>query len=339
VNNNKSAEPPFPVWKLVLLLIATVGLYQFVWLYRTARDLKEERDLPLTPWHWAVAPLLGPIAFVPGHNLATRIKQWQIEADTEIGHFSEPVFIALIYLVAYLPLGMLLVDASSAATFVVATALASSLPCLALQGQINLIKRRAATSLPAAPFSGRQVAIVVVGALLAVPIYLFTLTNFFQHRGAATLTAGDIVRSSEDFFRMRINDDDWRQIEAGYLNDESILEFLGPDDDTWAIVYDSSGDTIDDILGFRVDDIKAAFRGAGCNQRKTLSPTDLVVLGSVECTGRNAANGNYVYLSRVLGDKTKVVEIIAFTSQPDPAMFEEHKTRLHRFVEGLEMTP
>lgn len=339
MHNDKGAAPPFPVWKLVLLLISTAGLYQFVWLYQTATNLNIERKLPLTPWHWAVVPLLGPFASVPGHNLATRIKEWQMDSHAEIGHFSEPVFIALFFLVAYLPLGLLIIDSKAAPSFVVAAILASCFPYLALQGQINLNRRKEKPSVKPSRFTGRHGAIIAGGALLAAPVYVYTLTDFVQLRGSTTLAMGDIVGQQESFFQMRVGDNDWKQLEPGYISNESNLEFLGPDDQTWAVVYDASGQDVDNILAFRVDEIKTDYRGANCRQQKSLIPESLIVLGTVECTGRNAIQGNYVFMVRILSDRTRTAEIVASTAQFDTSRFEEYALRLRNFVDGLELMP
>ena len=339
MNNEKGTTPPLPVWKLMLLVLATAGLYQFIWLHRTARDLATARDLPLTPLHWAAVPLLGPLAAIPGFRLASQIKQWQTDTDAEIGHLAEPVFIALFIGVAFLPLGLLAVDSGALLTYGMIASLATCIPYLALQGQINLNKRRDDSSVATARFVRGEVVAVAVGTVLALPLYALAFTDFWQLRGATTLAVGDVVARDGDFFRLRVNDAGWRRIEPGGLSDESALEFLGPDDDTWAIVYDSTGSDIDSVMAYRAEAVQEEFRGAGCKQLKSLLPDSLTVLGTIECAGRNAIYGDYIFVARVLGDRTRVAEIVGSTSNLDRVVFDERLPRLHTFLGGLELVP
>ena len=49
-----------PVWHLVLLSIATFGIYEIYWFYRNWRDLKDHKRLAISPG-WKTAGLFVPV--------------------------------------------------------------------------------------------------------------------------------------------------------------------------------------------------------------------------------------------------------------------------------------
>ncbi len=322
-----------------MLFLATATLYQFVWLYRTAEDLRKSRDPSITPWHWVAAPLLGPLMAVPAHYLAGYLKSWQVEEDREVGHLAEPVLVAMMIIVAYLPLFMLVVDTAVISTTVVVITLLLCLPYLTLQGQLNLNKDKGKDQYLDKPrsFARHQMIGMVVGVFLAVPLYIYTLTDMWERRGSTELVEGKVIGPEGDFFQIRVGDTEWTQVNTGNLSDESDFEFLGPDEWTWAVVYDSTGTDVDDVMSYRVENIKEDYRSATCKQTKTLLPDSLIVLGTVECTGRNILEGSYIFISRVLRDKSRVVEIVASTSQSDLNAYEDYALRVRSFANGLEL--
>ena len=332
-------DPPTRLWKLAVLLAATFGLYLFAWLPKVARDLRASRDAHLTPWHWALVPLLGPLMAIPFYYLANSLREWQEESGAKIGHFAEPVLVSMLTLVAFLPLYLMIINLAATPTFAAVTILMLFLPCLALQGQINLIKRRARPSEPSARLTRPQLAAIVGGALISLPLYIYTFTNVWQHRSASVLSAGDVIAPAGNSYKVRIGDDGWSQLAPGYLSEDSDLEFLGPDDRTWAIVYDSTGLDVDTVMMNRIGTVRSEYRSARCSERKSLVPDSLVVLGAIICTGRNALIGDYVVAAKVLGDRSRVIEIVASTSQTDRVRYDSYMPRVLSLADGLELVP
>lgn len=336
MKSEQDKHTPLQIWKLVLLFLATASLYQFVWLYRIAEDLKKSRDASITPWHWAAAPLLGPLMIVPAYYLASYLKNWQVEEGREVGHMAEPVLVAMMILIAYLPFFMLIVEISIISTVVITTSLLLCLPYLALQGQVNLNRNECSDTSWA--FVRHQKIGMAVGIFLAVPLYAYTFTDIWVRHGSSALTLAEIVGPEGGFFQVRVMDAEWTQINAGNLADDSNLEFLGPDEWTWAVVYEYRGLNVDAVMSYRVESVKEDYRSATCKQMKSLVPQSLVVVGTVECTGRNILEGSYVLVARVLVDKSNAVEIVAFTSQNDRDRYDELAPRVRKFADGLELT-
>lgn len=175
------------------------------------------------------------------------------------------------------------------------------------------------------------------GLVFCALLFALVLFDMWGRRSALELMPGAVIASDGSFFQVRIQDSGWSRVDAGYLSPESDLEFLGPDESTWAIVYDSSGVSIDDILANRVNLINEEDQEADCKQTKTLVEEDLIVRGVLECTGRETILGNYIYVSRVLADGYNVVEIIAYTSQLEPAAYDHSSRLVQTFADGLEI--
>lgn len=333
-------HPPLQVWKLGLLLISTATIYQFVWLYRIATDLRSSRDPSITVWHWVAAPLLGPLVALPGLYLATYLKDWQVEENKSVGHFAEPVLVGMFMLAAYLPFLLLIINPDMTGSVLLITALLLCLPYLFLQGQLNLNKSgmqdRSLTSRSWA-FARHQLLAMGLGVWLAIPLYVLLFTNIWETWGSEGLAQDFVVQSEQEFFQIRIADEGWSQVSPGNLGDDSDMEFLGPDQFTWSVVYDSTGLGVDEIMSYRIDSIREEYERATCQQKKTLIEDGWIVTGTIECTGRSALLGEYIYASRVLRRETKAVEIIGFTAQRDATHYRDLSQQVRRFVNGLEI--
>lgn len=334
---NRDYRAPIQVWKLALLFAATASLYQFAWLYGTARTLKEHRDPSITPWHWAIAPLLGPFMAVPAYYLARNLKRWQIEEGKAIGHFAEPMFVAVLVVSSFLPLIFIFAEAVIDLSYLVVFIAVICAPWLALQGQLNINLDAAERGRYQRGFPISQVAFATVGLVLAVPLYIQSFSETRQADGAARLAAGDVVDAAAGFYRVRIGDEHWTRIENGVLSEDSGLEFLGPDNNTWAIVYDSSGLTVNDLIAYRIKGAREDYRNTECTQEKRVLPDELIVVGIVECWGRNAIDGNFILIGRSLRYDNKLVEIVVYSSHPDRVAYREVVNDVRRMADGLEL--
>jgi len=333
MTNNKNAN--YRVWQLAILLIATASLYQFVWLYEVTRYLRDSRKEHLNPLHWIAAPLLGPFFAVPASFLARRLKAWQIEEDREIGYLSEPAFIVMMVLVAFLPLMLVYVTQEVLLPMAVLTVLLLCLPYLALQGQLNC--NRGETAAETVPGLRNRALIVLLGAIFSAPLYIYAFTNTWERHGSTLSEVGQVVAVGDTDMQIRIGDDGWTQVSMDRMGADSDLEFNGPDDTTWAVVYVMPNEQVDNVLSFRALTVAEEYGSAECKQMKSLTAEGLNVVGTVECTGRNMLLGSYIYYSRVLKTGSVVVELLSSTSQANADRFAEIAPRVRSFSEGLEV--
>ena len=337
--HEQKLHPPLKLWKFAFLMVATASLYQFVWLYRTAQDLRT-RDQSITPWHWVAAPLLGPLMAIITFYLAVYMQSWQEDEDCEPGHFAEPILVAMFTAVAFLPTLLIVIETSIGISLALVVALLVCIPYLILQNQLNLIKagrdEREFTSEPWR-FSRHQWVIAAIGSIIVVPVYVLGLSDVWERRSSSGLALESVVESEHDFFQLRVRDSGWSQIDTGYLADESDLEFLGPDDWTWAVVYNQSGSVADDVLMQRINIVREDSEDALCEHRKTLIEANFVVRGQVICTGQSPLEGRYAMVTRVLSREHQAVEILAYTAQHDSDDYEAMVARLNTFVDGLEI--
>ena len=333
-------SPPLRLWKLLLMLTATVSVYQFAWLYRTTSDIRNARNPSFAPWHWVFVPLLGPFAAVPIFNLAVVIDRWREDSSAEQGHFAEPLLVAMLVAVAYLPLALVAIEPTALWSALLVTALLLCIPFLALQNQLNLIESKLpdeSGSRAYTRFTKAQLVTAIVGGLVATPLYLLGFTEIWETRSAAAVQVQQLVEADDSSFRVRVNGDGWSRVEPGYIVEDSDMEFIGPDDWTWAIIYDSSGSTVDEILSHRIHSIRSNYRKAKCKQTKTLQSDDLIVRGHLECSGRHALDGSYYYASRVLADGTRAIEMLAATTQRSEQVFGTRRDQVGGFIDGLEL--
>lgn len=329
-------SPSFPVWKLAALLVATATLYQFVWLYRTANVLRSERGLALTPWHWSLIPLLGPLAAVPAYRLASYLKDWQVEEQRRIGHLAEPVLVALLVVVAYLPLYLLFVEPGLIVTVGVAAALLLAVPIVAMQGQLNRNVADRESAARSGTYSNAQLATLAVGTCFALPLYVYSFTDVFEMRGSTQLDAGSVVRVDDSYFQVRAPNTSWTRVNPGYYSPDSALEFVGAGSETFAIVYEASGTTLDSMMAYRVDAVMDDYRNVSCVKRKSFVEGTLLVEGVVECTGRSPIDGHYVLFARTLVQNGDGVEMIVGTSSFDKTALDESLVDLRAMARGLE---
>lgn len=337
---DKSLHPPLAVWKLALLLACTATLYQFMWLFRTTSDLRDARDPAIQPWHWVLIPLLGPFVFVPGQKIAAYLKDWQVEDNKDIGHLADPVMVGMIMFVAYLPLLLLIIDPLSWPLALLMSWLILCLAYLALQGQLNLNKQPAdETAFRAAPwrFAKHQAWAAGIGAIVAVPLYVTMFTNVRENWSAAELEPGAVIAAGNGLYQVRILDEGWSQVGENFMESDAELEFYGPQDWTWAAVYDAEGLSVDEVLEFRESFVRETYSRASCTQVKTLDDETWTIRGRVECEGRSPLDGDYLYASSVLRNEEVVVELLAFTSDGDSARFAALAERVRTFTEGLEL--
>jgi hypothetical protein len=330
---------PLPIWKFAMLLAATATLYQFVWLYALASELRESRKANLTPWHWVAVPLLGPLVAIPVFYLAKHLDDWRAAEGKEPAHLAEPVLISLLALAAWVPLLWLIFDVAVLSSVLMMVALLMCIPYLVLQAQLNLNAAGTDAAERSPLFTLREVAVIIGGLAVAVPLYLYVFTNTWEMRGSSSLAIGDAVQVDGEFFRVVVGDEGWTRVAPGYIADESAMEFLGPNAETWAIVYDATGMAVDDLMAYRIRAIREDHREPHCSQAKTLENDSTVVLGVVECSGRSFSYGNYMYVARILRHGARVVEIVAGTTANDDDRFKSMKSRVYRFADGLEIVP
>jgi hypothetical protein len=342
MSTDKTLHPPLQVWKLLLLMLATGTLYQFVWLYRTAQDIKATRDPSITPWHWAVIPFLGPFIVVPGLKIAVYLRDWQVEGNKEPGHLAEPVIVGMLMLVAYLPMMMIIVEVTAYRGLLLLSTLILSLSYLILNGQLNNNKEPVAEQVfRSAPwqFEKTQLLVAVFGAIVAVPLYLTVFTDVRETYYAVDLHDGALVRAQSGHVQVRVLDPGWSRVGDKFKSAEAELEFYGPDEWTMAVVYDVEGSSVDEVLAFRQTSVREDYSRASCSLHKSIVEDNWTVIGTLVCEGRSPIDGDYIYASRVMRRDESIFELLAYTSQSDPSKFAAISPRVRRFSEGLELSP
>jgi hypothetical protein len=118
---------------------------------------------------------------------------------------------------------------------------------------------------------------------------------------------------------------------------DAELEFYGPQEWSWAVVYDGEGLSVDEVMEYRETFIRDTYSRATCTRQKTLDEDTWTIKGTIECQGRAPLEGDYLYTSRVLRNDDTVVELLAFTSNGDSARFETSAESIRKFAEGLEI--
>ena len=334
----EASRPVLGTGKLFLLLLSTLTIFQFYWLYRISSDLASRRQLPWTPWHWCLVPLLGPFALFPLSRLARELRQWREDDDAELGHMAEPVQIAVLWVVAFLPLLYLLMDTEGLWATVMLSALLLCLPYLALNAQLSLIvadkEGEARVS-----FSAANWAALAPGTLGSIAIYLFLFTDIAQNFGTTQLIEDQVIAVPGGKAQITLAGGGWRMLSDSQKSPDASVEFVGPDDYTWSVVYDSSDfdDDVDGLMAFRINSIKETYQRANCTQTKTLDDATWSVIGRVECRGQSPLVGDYVYVSNVVRREEVLFEILASTSQFDRGLFAERQAMVVTITKGLEI--
>ena len=304
--------------KLALMSICTAGLYELYWFYKNWVLIKKRTEQKIMPfWRAFFAPIWAYSCF---KHIKTSADENNIGVSLPVGILALLYF--LIQLLWRLPDPYWLVSFFS---FVILIPINST--------ALKVNKRLSSDFTNNDKFTGwNWAAVVICGLLLALVLF-----DMWARRSALELSPDTVITSDGSFFQVRIQDSGWSQVDSGYLSEESDLEFLGPDESTWAIVYDSTGGSIDEILATRINLIKDDDPEANCEQTKTLVEGDLNVRGTLECTGRDPISGYYLYVSRVLAEGNNVVEVFAYTSQLDTATYNHSSRRVRAFADGLEM--
>ena len=304
--------------KLALMSICTAGFYELYWFYKNWVLIKKRTGQNIMPfWRAFFAPLWAYSCF---KHIKTSADENNIEESLPIGVLA---FLYFIFQALWrLPDPYWLVSFFSFAFLIPVNSAA-----------LKVNRRLIADFTNNEKFSGWNWAgLVFVGLLFALLLF-----DMWERRSASELSPDAVITSDGSFFQVRIQDSGWSRVDSGYLSEESDLEFLGPDDGTWAIVYDSTGVSVDELLAARINAVKDEDQKANCEQTKTLVEEDLIVRGALECTGRDTILGSYIYVARVLADGNNAVEIIAYTSQLNPAAYDQSSRRVQAFADGLEM--
>ena len=328
---------PLAVWKLFLLLLLTLGTYYFVWLYRISSDLKAKGLLTGDPRAWALSPLLGPAMALPAHRLATRLEEWRASESREFGHFSDPTFVTVLSIVAYLLLLIEFLANGDLASGLVLSFLAQTTIALILQGQLNINKGRSYEfHTPAWRLERFQLGMAGVGSLLAVPFYFFYLGSavFF---GGNSISPGTVVFSDDERVGIRISDKGWSRVDADDMQEFSEIELAGPTSDTWAVVYDVSNSTLNDTLLNRQSMIEDDLQSPSCRQSKMLQEDGWLVIGQMTCEGRSPFTGNYLFESRVVRDENAIYEIVVHTQTTSKDELAELSRLVRTLADSLEV--
>ncbi len=332
--------PPLSVLKTAALMLVTLSFYQIFWFYRTARDVREGFDISLKPWKWPFATLFALAAAIAGRNLADRLESWALEVSAPRARFFDPLVIG--FAIFVLSVAAYASEPLSNDWLFFSGALGLSIPFLLMQHQLNLIKDRYDPSVfrtAANRYTGKQIAaLAVFGLIGALSVAIFAF-DAWQRRSAEEVGVGEVFSDDQSGFQVSIQDADWSSVDPGYLSYESAMEFLGPDEFTWAAVFSYPNTALDAVMDTRIGIVTSEYHGASCTQSKSLAENGMDVVGLIYCTGSDFASDEFAYVSRTLASADRAAEILGFTSEYPKGVFSTKVARIEKFVKGLELIP
>lgn len=332
----RGVYPPQPVWRVALLLLATCSLYACVWAFRAARDMRDGAGFAYRPWLWMLSPPIGLVSAVSGAIFASDLRRWRERTGARASRAAGPVavFAAL--------LGMhLLVELAASDITPLWTVFALpfwAFPYLLLHRQLNLVK----AGLPDTAFRSSslrytrpQLAALAVGALVTVPLAGYVALDTWQRAGSDALAAGTTLEDAAGRFTVSVRGEEWRRIDPGYLNEDSEMEFLGPGEESWALVHVHEGSSLSDTVEFRREAISESYRKSDCSEKRALVEGRMQVVATLECDNRGARGEFAFYAARFVARNDDTVELLAYATTTSSSRHERLKRLASEFSEGL----
>lgn len=328
--------PPLPVWKVFLLLLFTLSFYQFVWFYRTARDMRDGDGARFQPWLWILAPWVGLIAAIATYRLAARMRRWANRAGAVKHTLAAPAVVAGLVFAAN-TIATAAGSWESSLIVLAGSLIIWGLPVLVMQAQINEIKGRLAPERfrdRPGHYTRKQLATCVIGGFLIAVVGVLAILDHAA-RSADGLEAESRIDDSNGRFTLTVPDAGWSRVATDYLSEDGELSLMGPNDASWAIVYFYPAFTVDEALDFRLDEFTAGEPAIECAESKTLDEASMHVVGKLTCSGRSVLEGRYAYHVRVVSDGQKLAEILVYAGAEDRDMFEQRLQAGKRLADGL----
>ncbi|MDX1562797.1 MAG: DUF4234 domain-containing protein [Gammaproteobacteria bacterium] len=304
--------PPLPIWKLLLLLVLTLGIYSAFFLYRLARELRDHEDPYLTPPLYPFSLLLAPAAGIATGVLARKLKDSTPPEQRARGF--NPVSIGLLVFLGLTALG---VSEWVPSVFFYFAAIALFVtPWLLLQHQLNLRKAHLAdTAFKTRPnrYTKLQLTALAAGSVVVV------LIGFALYEGVLRMTGEELPVDTAYVdpagrFSVQAPRDGWTLVEPGYIGDDSDMDLLGPGSSDWAVVYvhQQAGWTIDDLVESRFQILGDAFDQY--YEERRLLPDSEIAISHAIYSGRTAIDGQTEYAVSTFATRDLAVEIIVFTA-------------------------
>ncbi|MEL7538393.1 MAG: hypothetical protein AAFM91_15205 [Pseudomonadota bacterium] len=327
--HGEKLHAPLQRWKLALLLVLTLGVFAFYWCYRLARDLKVGGRGEYHPWLWFLAPLTGISYGIAIFNLAAAYREWAEATDARIVPVSNPMGLGLLAFVTAVT-----VNVTSGLDVLIwpllVAMLASFVPLLVLQGQVNAIKEQTAPEFRTPPMRFTWVQRVVVGvlALAWIPIAYFSLELELQQLGGQRLAQGTVIEDPAGNFSLRLPSAGWVQIEPGYSSTDADVELLLADYGDWAAIWYGPDRDLQSIADWHIEWVRGQYADekASCSEDQSVDTESFNVISRVECTGSTLLLGRYVVLSHAISDGRRSVEIVVAISDLEKRLFEKRRS-------------
>ena len=329
-------HPQLPVWKLVLLIIATLGLYQLRWVYRSAKELDRLGRERTIPWLWIFAfagPLVAAIAL-------TRMGGFHARWEREVTGSSSGGWVTLVAVLATIA-GQIVVFATdhTLQTFYLLLLGVFVLPALSLgllQQRLNRIKLaldEADFHYSGARFTPAQWVALVPGVPIALAFLALLFWTEMGLDGADRISSGTAITIGDDV-KLRVRDGEWYQVPPGYLGDDTELEIVSRDLMSWALVYRDSS-TVTEVVDFRSDAIAQEDTISECRSRVDVDDS-LRSAGEVVCNGSAVLSSSIMYVTRVVETPNGSVEIVTYGEATGASESRKLRERLNTLANGLE---
>lgn len=335
-----SGEPPpwkpeMPIWRFWLLMVVTLGIYRLFWIAGVGRELRLHQDSSIRPWHYVVGLLIGVASPFVAAAVAEHINRNGFRRGLDTGPSKGLIVVLSIVALAAeiactrLTDAMIASDPSPWLTILVLLgtyAVFVPLPWAMIQLRLNRLK--AAMSYPERPsrpfrYSLAQFAVIVLGVVVWPFMIVGNLPDATLDRLFGAEVLGDPVLANEPIsgdaggYWITVRSENWLRVDVTENPDQPDLELITQSQGSWLVVYALRGDwTMDDIVDFRRNEIRAAVQGLESRERRTLLQDGAVPVSYARYQGK-VGTGDFMpttwWVSTVVTE-FGAVEVVGSTS-------------------------
>lgn len=330
---------PRRAWRVLLLNLATLGVYPCFWLFGRARDLRTLQRETYRPWLWLLSPLAAislcfsiPRLLTGYQSVAARvgIAPWPRSAralgvllfamsaiETAWGRFELPLWTLL--------------------TAVLVWSVAFAWPqakIAEIHSRVPGVRYRGASD----RYSVTEWVVLALGLplsalVIAALLYLALLGGAGEPVGGATSPAGTSVV-------LDFPPEGWRQVDRGTFAEDadSEAEFAGPLLDEWLIVFAYAPSfSLDELVENRLGSLRGSLSNVSCTEKRSFVGSRLEVTVTIVCRGTWFGDPA-IEVSRYLETETGTYELLGHVSA-SRLPFERASGRMLVIVDSFRVAP
>lgn len=319
-----------------LLHFSTWGVYTCFWMVARLHEFRRLGQDKVRPWLWFFVPFLAVAQVFALPRLTGFLGS--SEADHGVTQWRSGRYLWILAVMAV----TIFFDVQHSVAMPIWTTAAGlviwSFLFTLFEARFNAVKRR----MDPAHFRNHKrgysllewfIVVLMLPATLGIIGYLSLGSLGFYDQ--SSLPAGQVYEDTEGRFQFPVISDGWTEVKAGtFADSEAVMEFRGPVDDLFAIVFHYRDISLDELAFDRRATFYDGITVPVCTESRRLAERNLSVVANIVCKGRLVGDPA-LWTSSIIETNDGVYEFVIQMNIPRLS-FQKLEAEVLKMAEGFE---